>query len=337
VSAKRPIDIQRDNAVTLRIGGDDDKSSVKEFLSTQDCLYVIKQAGVFKIQLADDIDPTRTNPNIPSLSQRVLIAGYDDPIVARVLLTAKYLFDERNATVNPFVSQLFESCLVLTRQLLEVDAMTRKLEDEIRRKEVALTEKPSATHTFSLPSIPKMEMELNNIFCLADKAKDTILAICRLQFLPAAVGRVKLEALGKAVEIALQAEPELVTSWKEYVKNFSLIRNLRNASEHPKENYRIILTDFSMQPNGRINSPLIEIQHPDIPIKIFPVIEFLAFIRNALLEQAETILVFIRLAILVKHNPYGEWVAEFPKEERRHMFVRFYRAIHINGNWRILG
>ena len=314
MSAKRPIDIQRDNAVTLRIGGDDDKSPVKECLSTQDCLYVIKQAGVFKIQLADDIDPARTNPNIPSLSQRVLIAGYDDPIVARVLLTAKYLFDERNATVNPFVSKLFENCLVLTRQLLEFDAMTRELEDEIRRKEAALTEKPSAPRTFSLPSIPRMEMELNNILCLSDKAKDTILAICRIQFLPHSVGRIKLEDLGKAVEIALQTESDLITSWKEYVKNFSLIRNMRNACEHPKENHQVVLTDFSMRADGRINSPLIEIQHPDTPIRILPVIEFLTSIRNTLVEHAETTLVFIRFGVLLKHNPFGEWVAEFPEE-----------------------
>jgi hypothetical protein len=62
-----------------------------EFLSTGNSLYVIKEAGVYRIQLADDIDPARANPNIPNLNQQVLAAGHNNEIVARILLTAKYL------------------------------------------------------------------------------------------------------------------------------------------------------------------------------------------------------------------------------------------------------
>jgi hypothetical protein len=126
VAGKRPIDIKRDAAITLHIGGED-KSAVEELLSTGNGLFVIKKTGVFKIQLADDIDPDRENPKIPNLSQQVLAEGYDNVIVARILLTAKTLFDENNATITPFVAALFAKCIVLTGQLLELDAMTREL------------------------------------------------------------------------------------------------------------------------------------------------------------------------------------------------------------------
>ncbi len=336
MAGKHPIDIQRDAAITLQIGGDD-KSAAREFLSTADSLYIIKEIGIFKVQLADDIDPGRTNPNIPNLSQQVLAAGYDNEIVARVLLTAKYLFDERNATVKPFVASLFENCIVLTRQLLELDAMTRELADEIQRKEAAFVEKPTARNAFSLPSVPGMDTKLHSILSRADKTKDTILGMCRLQFLPGAAGKVKVEELEKAAETSIQAEPEVFTAWKEIARYFSLIRNMRNVSEHPKANYQVLLADFSMQSDGQVNPPLVEIQHPDTPIGTLPVVEFLEFVRSTMLQHAEIMLTFIRFAVLMKHNPFGEWVAEFPEAERRHKFVRYYRAINMGGTWRILG
>lgn len=336
MAGKRPIDTKRDAAITLQIGGDD-KSPIKEFLSTANGLYVIKETGVFKLQLADDIDPGRTNPTIPNLSQQVLAAGYDDEIVARVLLTAKYLFDERNATVKPFVASLFGNCLVLTRQLLELDLMARELADDIRRKESLFAGKPAAPNAFTLPSVPELSSKLHDILAKADKVKDTMLVICRLQFLPNAALKGKLQELDTAVATAMQAEPELVTGWKEHAKFFSLIRNMRNASEHSADNFRIILADFSMQPDGKVNPPLAEIQHPDTPIGTLPVVELIETVRNEMLERAEAILVFIRLAGLLKDNPFDEWVAEFPQEARRHRFVRYYRAINVNGALQILG
>lgn len=327
--------MKRDAAITLEIGGDD-KSAAKEFLSTADSLYINKETGVFKIQLADDIDPGRTNANIPNLSQQVLTDGYDNEVVARILLTAKILFDERNATIKPFVASLFERCILLTRQLLELDAMAQELAEEIERKSAAFDAKPITPNAFTLPSVPGIDTKLHNILSKADKAKDTMLGICRLQFLPDASGKVKLEALHKAIDSSLQTEPQLIDAWKGISKYFALIRNMRNVCKHPKENYSAAPTDFSMQATGEVNPPRVEIQHPETPIRSLPLVEFLGFIRDSTLEHAETILVFIRMAALLKNNPFGESVAEFPEDERRHKFVRYYRAINMGGQWRIL-
>jgi hypothetical protein len=336
MAGKRPIDIKRDAAITLRIGGDD-KSAVGEFLSTGDSLYVIKETGVFKIQLADHIDPGRTNPNIPDLTQQVLTEGHNSEVVARVLLTAKNLFDERNATVKPFVAALFEKCLLLTRKLLELITMTRELADEIKQKEAASNAKPAAPNAFSLPSVPGIDSTLHSILFKADQAKDTMLEIFRLQFLPDVSSKVKLEALDKAVQTSLHSEPQLIDTWKSISQYFALVRNMRNVCEHPKENYRAALTDFTMQPSGEVIPPLVEIQHEETPIRTLPVVEFLDFVRDSTLEYAETVLVFIRLVALLNNNPFNETVAQFPEAERRHKFVRYYRAINMGDGWRILG
>jgi hypothetical protein len=189
----------------------------------------------------------------------------------------------------------------------------------------------------NLPSVSGKETKLHSILSKADKAKDTLLAICRAQFLPDKKDRPKLEALEKAVEKSLSAEPNLIAVWKETVKIFALVRNARNASEHPKDNHQIILSDFAMWPDGKVYPPLVEVQHPSTPIRSLPLKEFVEFIRNTMLENAEVMLTFIRCTVLLSHNPFGEWVAEFPEEEGRHKHVRYYRAINVNDTWRILG
>jgi hypothetical protein len=291
MNKKRPIDRQREAAINLTVSDDDDKSALQDFLSTSSALYVIKGSGVYKIQLADDIDPKRTNAAIPNLSQRVLLAGYDNEVVARILLTAKGLFDEKNATVNPFVGSIFERSLDLTKHVLELHEMISDLREKITQKEIAFLEKEQIPNTFYLPSIPDLDKSLHNIFVKSDKAKDTILALYRLHFLPDAENKPQLAEYDSAIDSLLNAAPDLVSAWSETKKTFNLIRNMRNASEHPKEGQKIILTDFAMNPDGTVNPPLVEIQHKDTPIHLLPLVEILDFIQNLVLNSAESALV----------------------------------------------
>jgi hypothetical protein len=336
MSRKRAIDKQRDAAFSMRVGGDD-HSGIMHHLSTGNALYVIKEEGVYQVKTADDIDPERLNPHIPHQNQQVLPAGYNHKIVGKILLTAKTLFDKHNATVEPFVAALFENSIVLTRQILELDAMVRELTDEITRKENELEEKPFEPNAVCLPTISGMDTKVHNILSKADKAKNTIIDLFRLQFMPGIKKRPLLEELDKAVEKAFETEPQLIEGWKANAQYFKLIRNARNASEHPDEHKEVAISDFAMWPDGKIYPPLVELKHKDTPIRLLPLAEFLDFIRNTMLEQAEYALVVIRHAGLLQHNPFKEGIAEFPEEERHHKFVRFYRAINFNGEVRILG
>ena len=336
MSRKRAIDVQRDAAFSMRVGGDD-HSGIMHHLSTGNALYIIKEEGVYQLKTADDIDPERLNPHIPHQNQQILPAGYNNEIVGKILLTAKTLFDNHNATVEKFVADLFENSILLTRQILELDAMVRELTDEITHKEKELEEKPFEPNAVCVPSISGMDTKVHNILSKADKAKNTILDLYRLQFMPNVQKRPTLDELNKAAEKVFEAEPQLIEGWKGNAQYFSMIRNARNASEHPDEHKEVALSDFAMWPDGKIYPPLVELKHKDTPIRLLPLVEFLDFIRNSMLEQAECALVLIRHAGLLQHNPLKEGIAEFPEEERRHKFVRFYRAINFNGVARILG
>ncbi len=267
----------------------------------------------------------------------MLPAGDEDEIVGRILLTAKYLFDERNANVKPFVAELLETCLVLTKQLLELDGMSREFADEIRDKERALESKRVDASAFSLPSIPGIDRKVLNLISAAEKAKDSVLLLFRAQFLPGVSGKPKLSDLKKAVEEFMQGEPDRIVAWNEMENYFALIRNIRNASEHRREGHDVILTDFRMWPDGRVYPPLVEVRHDETPIGRVTVIEFLEFIRTSMIDYAEVALTFIKSAALLRDNPFNESVAEAAEPMRRHRFVRYYRAIRLNTAWHILG
>jgi hypothetical protein len=79
----------------MRIEGDGDDSPIIDMITIGDALYIVKECGIYTFQLADQIDPERTNAAIPDALQRVLAIGASDPIVARTLLTADTLFQQR--------------------------------------------------------------------------------------------------------------------------------------------------------------------------------------------------------------------------------------------------
>jgi len=334
---KRSIDRQRDAAITLTIGDEEDSSPARNFLSTSNALYVIKQKGVFKVQTADNIDPERTNPNIPNLSQKVLSAGEDNEIVARILLTAKCLFDERNATVSPFVGAFFEQNIDLARHILELHEMISALKGKIIGKEEAFQKREHKPNAFFLPSVPDLDKDIHNILVKADKAKDSILSLYRLHFLPDAQKKPLLDEYDAAIQNRLAAEPDIVAGWNETKSILNLIRNIRNASEHRKDGHQLKVKDFEMKPDGSVNSPVLEIEHKDTPIEPVSVVEFIDFIGNVILDQAEGSIATIRCTVLLDKNPFNEQVAFLPPESRRHPHVRYCRAVSLGGVMRILG
>ncbi len=321
----------------MYVGDDVDSSPIKDFLSTENALYTIKEKGVYKIQLADDIDPERTNPKIPNLSQKVLPAGHDNEVVARILLTTKCLFDENNATVSPFVGALFEQSIDLTRHVLELYEMVSDLREAIIQKEKAFEEHEHKPNAFSLPSVPDLDKDLHNTLVKADKVKDSILSLYRLHFLPEAKKKPLLDEYDTAIQDRLSSESDILAGWGETKKVLSLIRNIRNASEHRRDENQLKVKDFEMQSDGSVNPPILAIEHKDTPIEPVRVVDFLDFIGNIMLDQAEGSIVTIRCAALLDKNPFEEQVGFLSPENRRHPFVRYCRAINLNGEMRILG
>src|SRR5712692_9042279 len=105
MNEKRPIDRQRESALSLEIGTEDENSGISDFYKIGERrLLIVKAKSIYEVTLPDQIDPKRTNPNLKPLQQRVLDYGSEDDFVCRVLLTAKALFREH--LFRPQVNQV---------------------------------------------------------------------------------------------------------------------------------------------------------------------------------------------------------------------------------------
>jgi hypothetical protein len=89
--SKCPIDQHRAAAVDMTIGDSTDPSAISEMISLGSRLVIVKEKGVWQTQLADAIDPERSNPRIPNTQQKLLSRGSSDAMVGRTLLQAKRL------------------------------------------------------------------------------------------------------------------------------------------------------------------------------------------------------------------------------------------------------
>src|SRR5882724_4111960 len=89
------INALRDSAAQMEVGSDDDSSPIHAMFPIAGAMHIIKANGIYRIQLADEIDPQRTNPSILNTQQRVLAFGSDCDLVRQTLLTSKRLFDSK--------------------------------------------------------------------------------------------------------------------------------------------------------------------------------------------------------------------------------------------------
>lgn len=334
---KREIDRQREAAFSIEVGGDEDNSGIRELISTSHRLYTLTEQAVYSVQLADDIDPERTNPNIPNLSQKVISVGYGNEIVGKVLLTAMVLFHENNSKTSQLHDDLFEVTVELAKHNLELRSMVASLVEEISSKEEKFFSVKQKVKSFHIPSITDLNTKLHGIMVKLDKTKDCILMLYQIHFLPGRSKRPQFDEYRQALTNLPEMTGDFLSAWDEKVKFLKFVREARNCSEHPKAGQQLVITNFQMQPDGSVNPPLIEVEHKDTPFGLLPVVEFIEFLRNTILSYSELSYVLIKSIKLLESNPLNERVSELPEEARRHPFVRFYRTLNFNGVERILG
>ncbi len=84
MTQKRKIDIKREAACTVIVGTAEDTSPISALVDVKGILHVVKGAGLYQLVMADDIDPGRTNIDVPHTQQRVIAYGSDTDFVCKI-------------------------------------------------------------------------------------------------------------------------------------------------------------------------------------------------------------------------------------------------------------
>lgn len=317
----RPIDRIRDGAGSLEVITPDDDSDITGMLTFGGGLYVVKEKGIYEVKLADQIDPERNNINIPNTIQRVLPHGSAEPWVGSVLLTGHELLKREMLTDDLDIDSAMLLVLEIAQNIATAKEILVALNDTQRSELEKYDLKVSKIRSVTLPSVNGITNKCKEFFQKTDHALDGLFKVAKL-FKPK-VGKDGWDSLLKEVS----QESEKIDNFKEVLESslpfLKFVRNARNCVEHPRKEYRIITTDFSINRENQILQPSIEIVHPKTPQQQVPVAELMSHIVDSLVEIVEVMLAFLCNRKIQNFPGFPIQVFMFPENQRRTKTVKY--------------
>ncbi|TIS99269.1 hypothetical protein [Mesorhizobium sp.] len=331
---KRPIDWKRESAFSMTIGHDGD-GKLTDMVVTTDSMFLVKEHSVHAIKLADQLDPDRTNIDLPNTQQLFADAGSESDIVARTLLSASRLFSKTHfpdAKIRDFGISI--SADIMT-QLLAAQKTLSQLETD-EAKQIAVVN--SSKDTTRLPAVTEVETRANTFI---QKAEHTLQAIYRLAEV---FYGPQMKAAGKwpdsltAVLTKEFGENDITTVFaRELAKFAHHVRNTRHCVEHRKDDQRVVARDFYLNLDGTVTRPSITVVHPKTPIDETYLTAFMSAWVGSLTDATETMLLHLAGK---NHAPFGNWpigVGIVPESQRAIQKVRVGYLINVGGQWNRLG
>lgn len=326
---KRPIDLKRDSAFSGLVGTDDE-GVIQEFLNVGSSLLIIKDRAIYKAQLADQIDPDRTNINVPHTQQKVYSVGSSSEIVGRTLLTAKYLFQHGMLDGRFNKTDLMSAALGFFDEAIQLATLSDTLMADQNAAIAEYKKQKVQGSVVLLPSVTDIGGRVKPFIQHADHSMQRLLILGRIFYsLPA--GKAWFDGLAEIAAEVHQLERAETQRLDRMVRFAQFLRNCRNCVEHPKQNQQVVFTDFRMTQNAKIEPPTIEIVHEQTPEPIVPLSIFMDNMVRSVVNLGEQ-----TMAFFASYHVMPGWegtvsVCYFEEDQRRRPHVRYYFAMSMNG------
>lgn len=326
----RPIDRIRNSGGSFTVGepGEVNKATI----TTKDHLYSVTEKAIYAVQLADQIDPERTNIALPRVvQQQVLGYGAGTPFVAATFLTGGELFNPTylGATFPVDAARLLALELAKRLAVLQ-DTLNVLVENE--RRVVATLDEPPSGNSYRIPETPDLRTKVETFAAAADRIQETLFAIAHL-FYPKPRGQLDTRAhLIAAIEKASPGRAEFHEAIRTIVNLLHEVREHRNASVHQDGPKALILRDFHLMPTGQLSAPLMKIHHPRFALSEMPVTFYMADRIQHLTEASEAMIAWLCAEnITLQSAPMFEHqLAVLPNGETR-SGSRFYYHTTLTG------
>lgn len=287
---KRPIDIKRQRGGGAEIGTKED-GAITDMFKLGNKLIIIKEKSVYEFNLADDIDPERKHPDLPSNTHKLILdIGAESIMFCRIFLTAKNLF--KSEFLSPDVNA--EDALNLT---LEAIQEFKVLEDEINEY---LTLEKSAIEEYeerknkhlshAVPSIPNLTTRCKTIFQKVDHILQIQMDLIRM-FFPDFSKKRYYSHFPKFIEEKFGAEDTFTQFARDILYMIELTRNIRNCLDHRRA--EITIQDFELQISSDIFTPTIEMKYNVSELERISLATFLENVMQNLIQIFENIMPYL--------------------------------------------
>jgi hypothetical protein len=151
---------------------------IREGISIAGNLYTLTDKGVYLMRLGDDIDPERTNIDVPNIHKKVLEHGFENELVGRILLLAKKLFDKKYLGQDFDGDSALSAACEATQLLLEMRGIHALLSAEkaIMEKELL----PDTGRSQNIPTVKDLQTHGKTYVHKADEVRDISIRLLKL-------------------------------------------------------------------------------------------------------------------------------------------------------------
>lgn len=318
---KGEIDRLREGGGSININTPEDQSAITSLLSAGDALLAVKQEGIYQVKMADQIDPKRSNPQIPNTVQRISQFGSDEIFIGKVLLTANNLFRKKEILSNIDCEMAMVHIVEITKNVSEMRVIADQFAEELKKCLGGFNGKIGNERSFVLPSIVNVDARVREFIQKADHSLRELFSIAKLFY--AEVGKGGWESLKQRID----GETDRIDNFDEFFKNslpfLQQIRNARNAIEHPRHDKQLATRDFSINSDNCLVPPVIELVHPKTPINSVPISDFMYSVQRGIVDIVELMVVFLCARHFESPSGLIVRIIEIPEERRTNPNVRY--------------
>jgi hypothetical protein len=273
----------RDAGGSFELDDPDDGTPIKETLSLNDRLLLITEKCTYEVKLADQIDPKRTNPNLPHNVRRKLFNhGTNSELLCNTLLLAKVMFRKEFQPQLDIASAMARALDALA----EIVSMEQVAKDFGAAQSAAIEKAAlvkQQARSFSLPSLGNVDRDCKTFTQKAHHFGGALLKIVRL-FYPEAKNWDKFHEI---VQARYGKDDPICVVVAETKPGLLLVLNTRDSLEHHNEGVTTI--DFEMQPDGSIAPPTIEVAYRKSKLARCSILSFMEGMTKSLLISFEMI------------------------------------------------
>lgn len=318
---KRPIDRKREAGGFADIGTNED-GAIVDSVVIGNRLIIIKERSIYEILMADNVDPERTNFNMPPTIHKLISKqGVESEIVSRIFLEAKTIFKPEYYDKKLDV----DGILTLTLDLLnEVIILNEEIQNYLTIETNSISEferNKDKPHSFSIPAIGDIETRLKTIFQKADHFEQILMNIITIFYQND--GLTKQSHFPKFYEIlkAKYGEEDHFCKFVSSILEFmQLVRELRNGLDHRLGTIKV--TDFELKADGFLSLPVLDFDHKGFKLNREPVSIFLGVLVEKLLFIFENTIAYLAGKAAVPNNMNYQ-IRQIPDEIRRNKFVKY--------------
>lgn len=316
----RPIDKVRNSAVKITLPPD--TGGITDVGEINGALHMIGGSAIYRVQLADEIDPQRTNIAIPNTHQKVLFYGTEFPYVRQTLMTARRLFS--NNVLGPAFD--YKAGISLSFEALQDLAAMHDIRKDLRARfdKTAEDLKTLAVEqrSMTIPSMGNVRGETKAFLQKADHVAVALFNIAKL-FYGDEIGPRWFASLHKLASEKCGETDGFTVFLKAALPFLQFIRNARNAVEHSDQTKSVKVTDISLLPSGELNPPSIEVIHPETPQPSVPLLALMEHIADQLATAFEVMLAHLCRANVQPFAGMPLGVIEYDENQQKAFKCRY--------------